>query len=170
MNCHLIATVALTSFVMLSAQEISVRSPQELRDALPKLKDGDTLRIGPGEYPGGHQVSGIRSLKVQALDPAQPPVFKGGRSGWHFTRCPQLHVSHLNITGQSINGINLDDGGADQPHVEGIVLEHLRITDIGPQGNHDAIKCSGLTRATFNTVLSKAGAVRVSTSSAAMTP
>lgn len=55
----------------------------------------------------------------------------------------------MRISGQSSNGLNLDDGGLfDQP-VIGITLEHIEISDIGPKGNHDGIKCSGLDKLTI---------------------
>ncbi len=133
----------------LAAEEIIVRDAQQLRQVLGRLKDGDVLRIAPGEYPGGNHVVGVKGLKVQALDPAQPPMFKGGQVGWHFSRCPGLHFSHVKVSGQSDNGINLDDGGAEKPLVTGIVVEHVEVTEIGPKGNHDAVKCSGLTGATI---------------------
>lgn len=136
-----------------SAAEHVVLSPEELRSALPKLAEGDTLKIGPGEYPGGHQVSGIAKLTVTALDQENPPVFVGGGNAWQFSRCPDLSVSHLNTRGQTSNGINLDDGGDREHPADGITLAHLEIRDIGPQGNHDGIKGSGLVNLTIRDCL-----------------
>ena len=123
---------------------IEAGSPGDLAAILPKLKAGDVLKIAPGEYPGGFFVSGIANLTVEALDPADPPHFKGGKEAWHFTRCPGLKVRLLKCSGQSANGINLDDGGRRTEPVEDTLLEKLSIHDIGPSGNFDGIKCSGL--------------------------
>ena len=136
-----------------SAAEYLVRSPEELRAALSKLAEGDTLKIAPGEYPGGHHVSGIAKLTITALDPEHTPVFVGGGNAWQFSRCPGLSVSHLNTRGQTGNGINLDDGGDLEHPVEGITLAHLEIREIGPQGNHDGIKGSGLVNLTIRDCL-----------------
>lgn len=136
-----------------SAEDFTVSSPEELRAALPKLAEGDTLKIAPGEYPGGHHVGGIAELTITALDPEHPPVFVGGGNAWHFSRCPGLSVSHLTTRGQTGNGINLDDGGDLEHPVEGITLAHLEIRDIGPQGNHDGIKGSGLVNLTIRDCL-----------------
>jgi len=136
-----------------SAADFTVHTPEELRAALPKLAEGDTLRIGPGEYPGGHHVSGIAKLTITALDPERRPVFVGGGNAWHFSRCPGLSVSHLEIRGQTGNGINLDDGGDLEHPVEGITLSQLEIRDIGPQGNCDGIKGSGLVNLTIRDCL-----------------
>lgn len=126
------------------AATIEVKTPDELKAAIGKLKAGDVLKIGPGEYPGGNSVSGLEKLTVEALDPKSPPLFKGGTNAWQFSRCTGLKLRHLHCRGQSGNGFNIDDGGKlDQP-VRGVVLEDLRVEDVGPKGNFDGIKCSGL--------------------------
>lgn len=131
------------------AGETIVRNPEELRAALRNLGPGTTLKIGPGEYPGGHHVSGVEKLTIEALDARQPPLFKGGANGWQFSRCKDLTLRHLRISGQTGNGLNLDDGSRSDEPVTGITLEHIEVSDIGPKGNHDGIKCSGLRHLTI---------------------
>jgi len=128
---------------------LEVRNAEDLRTRLRELKAGDTLRIGPGDYPGGHHLSGIGKLTIEALDPENPPHFKGGKQAWHFSRCADLTLRNLRVSGQSANGINLDDGGERDQPVDGVLLEGLVISDIGPNGNFDAIKCSGLRNLTI---------------------
>jgi len=145
----LFLSAGLATVCLARADEIIVRDAASLRAALRDLKSGTTLKISPGEYPGGHTVSGIERLTIEALDPRQPPVFKGGQTGFHFSRCTDLTLRHLRILGQSVNGLNLDDGGDLAHPVTGITLEHIEVSDIGPKGNHDGIKCSGLDQATI---------------------
>lgn len=133
----------------LPAATREVRDAGELRQALQQLTPGTTLRLAPGEYPGGQHVTGVERLTLEAADPQRPPVFRGGATAWQFSRCAQLTLRHLKITGQTGNGLNLDDGGERDRPVPGITLEHLEISDIGPIGNHDGIKCSGLTGLTI---------------------
>lgn len=139
-----LAGVALAAGAVPLKTTVVVRDPADLRKALAGLKPDAILQIAPGEYPGGHHVSGVTGLTVEALDAKNPPVFRGGKTGWQFSRCPSLTVRHLKITGQSQNGLNLDDGSDPQNPVQGITVEDVEITDIGPQGNFDGIKCSGL--------------------------
>ena len=139
-----LAALLFASLVAWPADEMIVRDAESLRLALRNLKPGATLKISPGEYPGGHSVSGVEHLIIEALDPAQPPVFKGGKTGFQFSRCADLTLRHLCIRGQSENGLNLDDGGDLARPVSGITLDHIEVSDIGPTGNHDGIKCSGL--------------------------
>ena len=88
---------ALPAFLLsapLFAATHEVKDPASLATALRALKAGDTLRIAPGDYPPGQYVGSIPDLTIEALDPANPPHFKGGAQAWHFSRCPGLTVRH----------------------------------------------------------------------------
>jgi len=126
------------------AADVTVRDAASLQAALRDLKPGTTLKIAPGTYPGGLSTTGVDDLTIEALDPAGPPVFEGGNGGWQFSRCHRLTLRHLRFRGHKVNGLNLDDGGQRGSPVKGITLDHVDVSDIGPTGNHDAIKCSGL--------------------------
>lgn len=139
----------LLAVTLAAADEIIVRDADSLRAALRDLKPATTLQIAPGDYPGGHHVSGIEKLTLEALEPKNPPHFKGGANAWHFSRCNDLTLRNLRLSGQTANGLNLDDGGDLANPVTGITIERVEISDIGPKGNHDGIKCSGLDKLTI---------------------
>lgn len=143
---RLVFCMASWSILLTSAwaETVVVRDAAGLKRALSTLSSGTILRIAPGEYSGGHDVNGVQDLTVEALDVEKPPHFKGGNYAWHFSNCAGLKLRHLLISGQSRNGLNLDDGGnADRP-MNGVTLEHIDVKNIGPKGNCDGIKCSGL--------------------------
>lgn len=121
-----------------------VSNQAELETALGMLANGDVLRIGPGEYRPGNTVAGVANLTVEALDRSDRPVFEGGNQAWHFTRTPGLKLRNIIVKGQKGNGINIDDGGKMDDPVENVLIEGLLVEDIGPKGNFDGIKCSGL--------------------------
>lgn len=127
-----------------AANAVVIRSIAEMRQALKNVRPNTTLRFGPGEYPGGLAVRGIEGLIVEALDEKAKPVFRGGRTGWQFSQCADLTVRNLVITGQSMNGLNIDDGGQRESPVRGVKIEGVEVRDIGPKGNFDGIKLSGL--------------------------
>jgi len=141
---HLTIFTVSIATLLHSEEPIIINDSVELRKALSQLKSGTVLKIAPGDYPGGHHVTGVENLTIEALDPKQPPHFKGAANGWQFSRCTGLTLRHLRISGQTGNGLNLDDGGELAKPVQGITIEHVEISDIGPTGNHDGIKCSGL--------------------------
>jgi hypothetical protein len=70
-------------------------------------------------------------------------VFVGGNEGLHLTSCSGIVLRNLVVRGQKDNGLNADDGGkAGTAHH--VAFENVKVEDIGPQGNHDGIKLSGL--------------------------
>lgn len=141
---RLLALLAMGSLPLGAARVLEVANDAELAKALGGLTPHTTIRIGPGTYRGAWSVSGVDHLTVEAADPAHPPVFKGGSQAWHFSRCSHLTLRHLHASGQRHNGINIDDGGERANPTTHVRLEHLTVTDVGPRGNFDAIKCSGL--------------------------
>ena len=148
-GCRFVLCLAALSPSLKAAEPIVVRDVDGLRSAIRAVQPGTVLQIAPGEYPGGHGLQGVDRLTVEGLDPENPPVFLGGSTGWHFSRCNQLTIRHLKLVGQTGNGLNIDDGGQlDQPARQ-ITMEHVTVSDIGPRGNHDGIKCSGLKQVTI---------------------
>ena len=141
------ATIALACSSAAAAQSttpIVVHDATELARALTSLVAGATLRIAPGEYTGGRSVSGIANLTVEAADPAHPPRFVGSTTAWHFSKCPGLTLRNLSVSGQTGNGINIDDGGESGQPTARVTVERVSVSDVGPRGNCDGIKCSGI--------------------------
>ena len=129
--------------------EVTVDSREALQEALARATPGTTIRIAPGTYRGGLSFSGVRGTKdrpivLAGLDSEKPPVFKGGGSGFHFREPQYLELKHLIITGATGNGLNIDDGGTSETPAKHVVLRGLEIRDIGPNGNRDGIKLSGV--------------------------
>ena len=140
-------TVLFSTFLFTTqskAGEVLVRDAESLRTALTRLASDTVLKIAPGEYPGELRVVDVDDLTVEALDPNDPPLFKGGKNAWQFSRCDRLTLRHLRISGQTNNGLNIDDGGSNQKATQDVTIEDVSISDIGPRGNHDGIKCSGI--------------------------
>jgi hypothetical protein len=143
------AVVVFLGMGALGARVVEVDGPAALDAALRDVREGDVIRIAPGNYPGGRHTEGKFRLTVEASDPADPPRFHGGNTGWHFTRCVGLTLRNLRFVGARRNGLNLDEGGPGLPLAGGITLEGVTVEDVGPDGNHDGIKGSGLEGARF---------------------
>ena len=141
---RVLCLIPLAAFIPLNAADVTIRDGGELKAAFASLKPGTTLKIAPGEYTGDHRVRGVERLTIEALEPKNPPHFKGRGVAFQFSRCAGLTLRNLRVSGQSDDGINLDDGGDLAHPVEGITIERVEISDIGPRGNHDGIKGSGL--------------------------
>jgi hypothetical protein len=143
----LASSVGLTPIVM--AQEVIVRDSLGLKRAVRDLKAGQIIKLGPGEYTGDHYIRNLDRVTIEALDPAKRPVIKGGSTAMQFARCSNLTLRNVIVKGQTANGLNFDDGGQFDKPVLGIKLENVEVIDIGPKGNYDGIKCSGLDQLTI---------------------
>lgn len=128
---------------------VEVDSRDQLIRAVAAARPGTQILIAPGTYQGGLYFRGItgtseKRIVIAARDPENPPVFRGGDTGMHLSRCEHLEIRDLVIERAQGNGLNLDDGGdADQPS-RNLALRRLKIRDVGPSGNRDGIKLSGV--------------------------
>ena len=119
------------------------------RDAMP----GTAIVLRAGTYAGGESVDGLRGTAESPIwlggIPGEPnPVLDAGGAsqGLHLIRPQYLIVHDLEIRNASDNGLNADDGGEyDNPNAaHHIIFRNLLIEDIGPTGNRDCLKLSGL--------------------------
>ena len=136
-------------FFRTADQVVTVSDDASLRAALRAAAAGTTLRIAPGQYQPGIYVSNLAGSAehpavIEGADPADPPCFQGGTTAWHLSDCQHLTLRNLAIQGQSANGINIDDGGDYESPSHHIVLEGVQVSDVGPKGNRDGIKMSGV--------------------------
>ena len=132
-----------------AASEKTVSTRDELVAALRDARPGDVIRVAAGTYRGGIELRGIHgtesaTVRLVAADAKKPPLFDGGASGLHITDSSFLEINGLHLRNATGNGINIDEGGASRPAARGIVLRNLVVSDVGPKGNRDGIKLSGL--------------------------
>jgi hypothetical protein len=150
-TCRFLAFVILILASTAPAAEriVKVADDASLRTALHEARPGTRIHIAPGQYRPGVYVSGLTGTEgepivIEGADGRDPPQFVGGSEAWHLVKCAYVTLRNLAVRGQSSNGINVDDGGVFDKPAHHVVLEKIRVSDVGPQGNHDAIKLSGL--------------------------
>jgi len=146
--------VGLAAFVWLcpvisSAGAVDVTDDAALQAALRRAAPGTVIRIAAGRYQPGVFVTGLkgapeRPIVIEGADPEKPPLFEGGKVGWQLSDCEHVTLRNLAVRGQQANGINIDDGGSFDTPARHIVLEKIHVADVGPQGNCDGIKLSGV--------------------------
>jgi len=128
---------------------VSVTDTEGLRRALAGARAGTTIRLAPGTYRGGLSARGLlgepgRPIILEAADSERPPVIEGAGTGLHLSNPTHVELRHLVLAGASGNGLNIDDGGSFESPARQIVLSGLVVRDVGPQGNRDGIKLSGV--------------------------
>lgn len=145
---------ALSALMLTTARpvlpaEVRVSDLGALRQAIAEAEAGTTIVIESGTYEGGLSGRGLRGepdrpVVLRAADPQQPPVFQGGAAGFHFSAIAHVELQDLTVTGSSGNGINIDDGGSVETPSHHVLLRGIVVRDIGPAGNRDGIKLSGV--------------------------
>jgi hypothetical protein len=131
------------------AEEVTVNSTNALRSAISRAKPGTTILIAPGDYSGGMYFRGVSGsaearITIRGADPEDPPVFKGGRQAMQLSDCNYVTLANFTVDGCSSNGLNCDDGGSIPTPMHHLIVEHVTIRHIGPRGNHDGLKMSGV--------------------------
>ena len=131
------------------ARTVDVANVTELRAAVRDLEPGSTIRLAPGTYPGGLFIENLRATAdrpviIESSDPDDVAIIAGGAEGIHLTDVAHVIVRQLAIRGQTGNGINIDDGGTYESPSHHVTIEEVAFRDIGPKGNHDALKLSGV--------------------------
>ena len=137
----------------LRAAEVRVDSDSALRKALTAAQPGTHIVLAPGTYSGGLHVSDKHGtatkpivLRGKSTDPAAVRFERGGRTGMQWSNCSHIILKNFTVSGFAHNGINIDDGGTFDTPAHHFTLENIRVERIGPQGNFDGIKLSGLQR------------------------
>jgi hypothetical protein len=129
--------------------DVRVQDADGLRQAVQQAKPGTRILIAPGTYRGSFYFSNLhgapgKPIIITAANPKDPPQFLGAGECLHFSEVSHLELSDLVLKGASANGLNIDDGGSYETPSHHVTLSNLRVSDIGPKGNRDGIKLSGL--------------------------
>lgn len=132
-----------------AAEPVRVTDDASLRSALRGAGAGTVIRLAPGRYQPGVFADNLqgtpeRPIVIEGEDPQRPPLFEGGSTGWQLSDCAHLVLRNIAVRGQRANGINIDDGGSYDTPSHHLVLDKLHISEIGPRGNFDGIKLSGV--------------------------
>ncbi|MDP6635742.1 MAG: right-handed parallel beta-helix repeat-containing protein [Phycisphaerae bacterium] len=129
--------------------DTAVRNAKELRNELRRVRPGDTITLAPGNYGNGIWIAKVNGTKkkpiiITGADDRNRPVFSGGAEAIHLSDCNYVVLRNMKISGCSGNGVNADDAGSYDTPSKGVVFENIAIEDIGPAGNRDGLKLSGL--------------------------
>jgi len=128
---------------------VLVRDVEALRRAVGQAKPGARILLAPGTYPGGLYFPNLRGeqgrpIVIAAADPENPPVIHGSNEGIDLAHAAHVELQRLVISRATDNGLNISDGGNRDAPAHHVVLRGLKVVDVGPEGNHDAMKLTGV--------------------------
>lgn len=133
-----------------SADEtITVRDRTGLVQALGRAAAGTKILLESGTYAGGIVQARLRGtlekpVLIAAANPERPPVIQGGASGLQLSSPEYVELKDLIFTEATANGLNIDDSGSSETPAHHVVLRNIVVRQVGPRGNRDGIKLSGL--------------------------
>jgi len=130
-------------------EAVRVASPAAFRQALRAAKPGTTILVEPGEYRGYFGAANLHGtaeqpIVIAAADPDRRPLFRGAAECIHLSSVSFVVLRGLALAGARVNGLNIDDGGTITTPSHHVVLDDLLVLDVGPRGNCDGIKLSGV--------------------------
>jgi len=145
----LLLTLGLGAAARAGKTTVDVRDADALRRALAGATAGTTIALAPGTYAGGLHAAGLAGtpgapIVIRSADPARPAVIEGGTTCLHISSSCHVEVRDLVLQKAAGNGLNVDDGGTITAPAHHITIAGLRVRDIGPNGNRDGIKLSGV--------------------------
>ncbi len=145
----------ILSFLIVAAtvqgRTLHVGTAQEYSDpasACSEAIPGDTVFIHNGVYVGTFMVRNLHGTEDEPIviigESQAGVVFRGGTEALHFSDCSYLHIERFTVTGQTGNGVNIDDGGSIESPAHHIIVRNVVFEQMGASGNNDFLKLSGL--------------------------
>jgi hypothetical protein len=120
--------------------DVYVGTDEEFADAINSATPGTRILVQPGTYRGGYFLTGVqgtadRHIVIDAADPSNKPVFRGGANCFLFRTPAYLEVRNLILESPNSYGISIDDGGdyANNP-AHDVTLSGLEIRNAGSMG------------------------------------
>ncbi len=113
------------------------------QDAVP----GAALALAPGDHAVDQYLADLHGTAAAPIWIGGAGArFAGGGQAIHLVRPRYVVLHDIEVTGQTANGLNVDDGGdyADPLAAHHVVFRGLDVHDVGTGGNQDCLKLSGL--------------------------
>lgn len=98
----------------------------------------------PGVYVRNLTGTAAAPIVIEAADPANPPIVRGGGTGLQLSDAQHVTIRRIVFEGQRQNGINIDDAETIATPSHHIALSHLTMRDLDTPGAGAAIKLSGV--------------------------
>jgi hypothetical protein len=149
-RCYLVLIVLpLFAVSVRGGETYRVSNTEGFNRAVGAAKPGDRILLNPGEYSNNYYFRGVhgtadKPIIITAANPNRPPRLTGRNAPLHISGASYLEISDLVISGSDQNGLNIDDDGKPDKPAHHITLRNIRIQDVGPKGNVDGFKLSGL--------------------------
>jgi hypothetical protein len=119
-----------------------------LEEAAGQTLPGDTIMFHAGVYSGGQYIFGLQGTETDWITilaaPNDTVIVEGSGTAWQLSDPAFVSIEDVYFQHQSINGINIDDGGDYNTPAHHIRFVNCTLRDMNASGNNDLLKMSGV--------------------------
>lgn len=144
----------LISAITLNAKILTVGTGSEiyeydyLQQACNFAKPGDTILVFNSGNSDGEYIENLKGtennyIKILAYETGKVE-FKGNSQAWHLVDAEYVYIKGFVFSGQTGNGVNVDDGGSYDTPSKYVVFDSCLWKDMNATGNNDQLKMSGV--------------------------
>jgi hypothetical protein len=146
-----IILIVFSFFNCLFAETLHVGQGQpyvNLEDAAGQVLPGDTIMFHEGAYSGGQYVFGLQGTETDWITilaaPNDTVIVEGNGTAWQLSDPAYVSIEGIFFQQQSINGVNIDDGGDYNTPAYHVRFVNCTFRDMNASGNNDLLKMSGV--------------------------
>jgi hypothetical protein len=117
----------------------------DLTAAAKAAAPGDTILVHTGTYRGDQSLGSLKGTRAKwiYIMAEKNVLFEGGTAAWRGSDIAYLHIEGFVFTGQTGNGLNIDDGATYETPTHHITFRRCTFRDMAATGNNDLLKLSG---------------------------
>jgi hypothetical protein len=120
----------------------------DLTAALSNAVPGDTVMLLSEKHKVNQYIKNIKGSPdkwiIITSNADNPAIFEGGSTAFQLSDASYLKISNITFSGQTGNGLNIDDGGSYDSPTESIIIENCAWLSMNATGNNDELKMSGV--------------------------
>lgn len=147
----LILFIIATNFTCALAHQLRVGNENQfssVTDAALKAKPGDTILITSGIYTTEERIQNLKGTGTSWItimaEVQGEVIFRTFTQAFHFTDPEYIILEGLIFENQTLNGVNIDDGGSYSTPAHHIRIKSCEWRKMSATGNNDELKLSGL--------------------------
>ena len=142
--------------LLMASQSVSARQLKvgkgwdfkNVQEAALYVKPGDTILVKMGTYATTEFINNMKGtsetwITIKA-ELTGKTIYTLGSQAFHFLDPEYIKIEGFVFTGQTGNGVNIDDSGSPESPAHHLIIENCEWRDIGATGNNDELKISGL--------------------------
>ncbi|MFC2131967.1 T9SS type A sorting domain-containing protein [Bacteroidota bacterium] len=141
-----VLTTIINAKTLIVGLDSDLYSYQTMQSAAIEATPGDTIIMTGGIYPEAEYIENLigeddAPIYILAQD-GDSVIYRGANQAIHFVQLENVIISGLIFEGQTVNGVNIDDGGTYETPSRNIVITNCHWLGMNAIDNNDELKLS----------------------------